>query len=344
MKSLDYSKLFAEVNRQVKEEASKKAARQRELFNKDITSDMRIVAWVDILGFSQMLQNAKTDEELRGLYRKMLFAQEEFGAVTASDDPERTRKINVDFGRSVVALSDGLVVTASANARARSIMSPYDLLMSFIGDIIEAQANCVANGIFLRGGISIGPYYFDNNILLSPALIRAYKLETDRATYPVIIINRSDVDALRKLPGIRCYAPSAEPSRSYFRPFKSPSQRKGERFYFLDYLRFLADPSNHTWSSNADLKKYRNSSSRARIRIMRASYRKTAAMFMWRHRKHVLNAYKQSNSERIRAKYCWLIEYHNKTIRESSSISRKAQIDLQQCGNGRRDASKSCAR
>lgn len=322
------SDLFANIERQVEEEAARKDARRRALREKNISADVRIVAWIDILGFSQMLQRASSDAEMREIYHKLLFVQEQFGAVSASDDPETTQTINVDYGRAVVALSDGLVVTASLNAKARAVMTPYDLLMSFIGEIVEAQANCAANGIFLRGGISVGPYYYDNNVLLSPALIRAYKLETERASYPVIIVNRADVEALRQLPGIRRYAPDAEPSLAYFRPFKSPAQRRGERFFFLHYLGFLSHPDNHGWFSHADRERYAKSSGRNRSRVFTASHRKMAAHFMRRHKKHVTKAYLQTSSESIRAKYRWLVNYHSKTIRGYPSVYDKAQFKL----------------
>ena len=319
---------FAGVERRVQEAAARRAERRRELREKDIAADVRIVAWIDILGFSQMIQHARTDSEMRAAYHKLLFVQEQFGSVTASEDPDTTQEVNVNYGRAVVALSDGLVVTASLNARARQMMTPYDLLMSFIGEILEAQAQCAANGIFLRGGISIGPYYYDNDVLLSPALIRAYKLETERASYPAIIINRTDVEELRRLPGIRRYAPDADPSLSYFRPFKSPAQKKGELFYFLHYLGFLAHPDNHDWYSQADLERYGKSSGRDRGRIYTASHRKTAAYFMWRHKKHVLAAYAKASSERVRAKYRWVMAYHEKTISGYPSVFNKARIDL----------------
>ena len=103
------------------------------------------------------------------------------------------------------------------------------------------------NGIFLRGGISIGPYHYDNDILLSPPMIRAYKLETERVSYPVIIVEQQHIAALRQLPGIKHYAVDAfETDRNPTSVHsKAPAQQKGERFFFLDYLNYLAQLGNH---------------------------------------------------------------------------------------------------
>ncbi|MEA3211692.1 MAG: hypothetical protein QOE70_4749 [Chthoniobacter sp.] len=322
---------FADIDRRVAEKAAKRAQRRKELLEKDIAADVRIVAWVDILGFRQQLEAAKTEAEYRAVYRKMLYVHEQFDAPSASDEPEEQELINRTHGRTVLALSDGLVVTASANAEARESMTIYDLLMSFIGGLVMAQAQCAANGIFLRGGISIGPFYLDNNILLSPALIAAYKLETERASYPVIIVEQRHIARLRKLSGIKQYSEDVEPSQSYFLPFKSPAQRKGERFYHLDYVGFLADPDNYSFFRKRDHKAFQdraNFTNKERDLIFSVSLEKSAAHAATHHKKLLIEAYNATTSSRIRAKYRWLMAYHNRSMRGRSWFFDKAQIDL----------------
>ncbi|MDO8544494.1 MAG: hypothetical protein Q7S40_28980 [Opitutaceae bacterium] len=53
-----------------------------------------------------------------------------------------------------------------------------------------------------------------------------------------------------------------------------------------------------------------------------------AAHLMWRHKKHVTKAYLQNSSERARAKYRWLVNYHSKAIRGYPSVYDKAQFNL----------------
>ncbi len=325
------SDFFAEVDRQVAEKAAKRARRRKELLEKDIAADVRIVAWVDILGFSHQIQQAKTDAEFRAVYRKMLYVHEQFDAPSASDEPEEQEQINKTYGRTVLALSDGLVVTASANAEARASMTLYDLLMSFIGEVAMAQAHCALEGIFLRGGVSIGPFYCDNNILLSPALVRAYKLETERASFPVIIVEQRHVAALRKLSGIRHYAKGCDPSLAYFCPFKSPAQKKGERFYHLNYVNYLSHPENHGFFRDRDRIAFSNRdtfSPRERDRIFDVSHCKSAARATIHHKKQLIDAYNATSSPKVRAKYRWLMAYHNRCIRGYNRFYDEAQIDL----------------
>lgn len=324
---------FEAIERRVEEKAKKRAQRRKELFEKDISTDVRIVAWIDVLGFSNELQKAKTKTELRAVYRKMLLVHDMFDLPSASDEPEEREEINKVYGRMVLALSDGLVVTASARAEAGAMMTPYDLLMSFIDEIITAQAQCALNGIFLRGGVSIGPFYYDNNILLSPALVRAYKLETERATYPVIIVNQSHIAALRKLRGIDHYSKEAEPSRLYFQPFKAPGQRKGERFFYLDYINFLSDPGVYGFFNEAERKaafdrdRY---SPEERDQILQESHIKSAARGMRRHKEKLIEGYLASNSEKVRKKYRWLMKHQNRTLKGYPATYAGALIDMNQ--------------
>ena len=226
----EMAKRFAEIERNVEEAEAKRAQRRKELHEKNIAADVRVVAWIDILGFSNQLQHARTEPEYRAVYHRMLRVQDAFDVPSASDEPDKREDINAAYGRTVLALSDGLVVAASPKAKMRESMTPYDLLMSLVGQIVMAQAHCAMRGIFLRGGISIGPFYYENNILLSPALIRAYKLETERAGYPVIIVTQEDIATLRALPGIECYAKALNPHWDIFFLSKRPVRRRENGF------------------------------------------------------------------------------------------------------------------
>lgn len=328
-----FADTFPDIMKEVQEDAKKRELRRRELHEKDIAAEERIVAWIDILGFSEQLQTARTKEQYRDVYHKMLFVHDAFDSPSASDEPDEQQRINEDYGRTVLALSDGLVVTASPNAEARTVMTPYDLLMSFIGDIVMAQANCAVNGIFLRGGISIGPFYYENNILLSPALVLAYNMETERATHPIIIVDQGHIARLRELKGFNHYAIDAEPSQSYFQPFKAPDHKEGEQFFHLDYLRFLSDPGSHGFYCGADRKAFsdsENNSPEKRDRIFQESHRKSAAAAMCQHKEKVMEAYRAAPSDRVKEKYRWLIDYQNRALDGYPSIYDNARINVKE--------------
>lgn len=119
---------FADIEHRVEENAARRAQRRKELREKNIAADERIVAWIDILGFSHDIQEARTETQFRTVYHKMLFVHEMFDSPSASDEPEERERINKEYGRTVLALSDGLVVTASAKAEARAVTWVFSLI------------------------------------------------------------------------------------------------------------------------------------------------------------------------------------------------------------------------
>jgi len=54
----------------------------------------------------------------------------------------------------------------------------------------------IEKGIFVRGGISIGSFYSDDNIIFSGALVKAVELEK-RAKFPRIVIDKDLIVKLR---------------------------------------------------------------------------------------------------------------------------------------------------
>ena len=273
------------------------------------------MAWIDILGFGDQLAGAKTAKAIRKVYHRLLRVQDYFDLPSASDDPVKQTDQNSVFGREVLAVSDGLVLTASLNTEAAEMMTPYDLLMSFVGELLEAQADCAKHGIFLRGGISKGLFYYEDNVLLSPALVRAYRLESKKAVYPIILIEQKVVRALRRLEGRTDYAKEAEPSLDYFRAFESPKKEDGDSFYFLDYLAHLRSPDSNGWYQDSDRVAYRaEKDSRKKRQILTDSTHAATVRAMGWHKEEVLKAYLDAKSPDVEAKYRWLIDYHNSAI------------------------------
>lgn len=306
---------IAEITRKSQEESAARAARRRAQREKPLETEDRVVAWIDILGFSEQLAGANTPEKLREVYLRLLRVQDYFDLPTASDDPDEQAEQNTVYGREVLAVSDGLVLTASLNSEAGKMMTPYDLLMSFVGEILEAQAFCAIHGIFLRGGISKGLFYFKDNILLSPALVRAYKLESKKAVFPVILIDREVVKALRALYGRKHYSKDADPSLSYFLDFESPNKEKGDSLYFLDYLAHLSSPGSHGWHKDEDRKAFiAEKDSKKRQKIFNASHTAATVQAMGWHKEEVVKAYDAADDPKVKAKYQWIIDYHNSTV------------------------------
>jgi len=55
----------------------------------------------------------------------------------------------------------------------------------------------LTDGILLRGGISIGGHKEDNNMIFSEALVKAYKIEKDKAVTPRILIDSEIIELIK---------------------------------------------------------------------------------------------------------------------------------------------------
>lgn len=71
-----------------------------------------------------------------------------------------------------------------------------------LGNIFEVlshiQLTFIKADIFFRGAVSVSKLYMDENIVLGPALIESYKLESEKAIYPRIILSKEVVEIVKK--------------------------------------------------------------------------------------------------------------------------------------------------
>ena len=58
------------------------------------------------------------------------------------------------------------------------------------------QSIMMTKGFFTRGGVSMGSYYADNNIIFSKGLVNAYLLESKKANYPRVLVDNLIIQKL----------------------------------------------------------------------------------------------------------------------------------------------------
>ena len=140
------------------------------------------VAFLDILGFSNLVKEANTDSTK---LKKLIDAMKAVNViptggkkVTNSNGEERTIDIRTRF------FSDSLVFYT--NKQSENISQLF-FLIRFVQDQLWESGYC------LRGGISIDNMYWpdnDDNITVGQGMLESYKLENEVAIYPRIIISR----------------------------------------------------------------------------------------------------------------------------------------------------------
>ncbi len=134
------------------------------------------VAFIDILGFKNMLKDYSCDDvyQIFTIFKKPL--------VTVFRNGERIVNPS-DFGFKV--MSDSIVIFIDKEEK--------EALFQILATCMHFQATLANQNkpILLRGGIVLGNFYFDGDIMYGKALSDAYLLEDKNAKYPRIITTKS---------------------------------------------------------------------------------------------------------------------------------------------------------
>ncbi len=134
----------------------------------EVKYEQRIVAFVDVLGFSNLVYSKTTDL----ISKYFTFVVEDFQNAVAK------------HGFQFLIISDSIVLsTPDTKENLKTIVV---ILYRLQQKLLEEE------GILIRGGISHGELHLDrdSNIIVGQGLINAYKLESD-ASYPRVILDRS---------------------------------------------------------------------------------------------------------------------------------------------------------
>lgn len=176
-----------------------------------------VVAFLDILGFSEQVTTSKGPAEIRTILRKL----SGFAANRVDDEEE------VEETRSIV-FSDSIV-------RARYIDGPYrsGALFQEVLKLLQVQGEMLAYDVLLRGGMTIGLIHVEGQIAFGPAFIRAYQLESQFANYPRIVIGPEVFQALRTDHRLWAHHHDLEDEIHYQRQLL---HRGDDGFWFIDYL------------------------------------------------------------------------------------------------------------
>ncbi len=142
------------------------------------------VAFVDLLGFSEMVaHDAKASPGDRLFVEKLFEVNREIESKIASS------------GRrfSLTQFSDSIVISLPLDQSA---------VYEFISVVSSYQLLLLSRGLLCRGGISYGKHFSSGSFIFSDALITAYKLESQQAKFPRILVSEDlvqlfDIDKTR---------------------------------------------------------------------------------------------------------------------------------------------------
>lgn len=142
-----------------------------------------IVCAIDILGFSQMIVNSCSD----GFGNKLL------------------KEINYLINKNKQCIIPNKYTHGKIKIFTDNMVVAYPItgdgeqeLEEILENVSEYQFNLALEGLFVRGGISIGDFYINEDIVFGKALLDAHYVESQIACYPRIIIDENSVKMLRK--------------------------------------------------------------------------------------------------------------------------------------------------
>lgn len=253
------------------------------LSNEKLQHD-HLVAFIDLLGWSDKLQSANTYADVAPLLNVLKIFHDEFDLDYAK---RLTPYEKENVGEQVEILSDALVVTLSLNSGNARCHGQYEEIRLKFWDFALAQARCVLEGIFMRGGVSLGYCVKGEGVLLSDGLVNAYELE-GKAKQPVIVVSDELYENWRSVPFFD------EEEASLYTTVDT--REDGSKFRFIDYINVT-------------------------LGILQGESRgMSEEEFLARHKASIMDAIDKvkfsDNPEEVRKKYEWLKHYHNKYAAE----------------------------
>jgi len=278
-----------------------------------------LVAFLDILGFKSKIQTMETDNDFENVYNELELVQSEFAKKSDKLDNKYRRSI----GKKVLVFSDCIVISLNLTSQFARQFGNFDPFLAELHYFGLCQMTCACNGVFLRGGITIGDWFFSNDMLISSALLEAYEIERNIAQFPIISISKNAVNFFRNHPERQNYSHEIDPVNFLFRKYRTET---GQYHHFLDYLQIGFDGSAD-WYTEEDRQRYLSEKNNdKKMRILDRSYSENQKFYLLGHKDALVRAMISNRDERIKDKFLFLLKYHNNFVRKFGSFYSDAKI------------------
>jgi hypothetical protein len=221
-------------------------------------------AFLDVLGFSERIRESyksKTHDLLLGKFHAIL-----------SKAIDRLKKESEETTLYFKSFTDNVVLAQPG------FSEDYETEFGFIlWSLREYQFNMACEGFFIRGGLSIGPLFIDENSVYGTALLEAYELESKHAVNPIVVLSDDSMELV-------------DHHLTYYHGMQPPQVRDVLRGpdgrYFINYL------TESIYEGDSGYK--------------------LATTLIRKHRNNVVNELKKHRSNpRVFDKFAWLAAYHN---------------------------------
>lgn len=158
---------------------------------KIISYEHRVVAFLDILGFRNLLEES-VDAKGNDAPEAIGALSDLFATVRRTwdlDSPD-LRMFSIFGSKQVTTFSDCIAISFLANEP--------DQLFYMLSEIKDLLINLTFKGVLCRGAITIGKLVHTETVIFGPALAEAYTLESKAAVYPRVIVDKAVIRAASK--------------------------------------------------------------------------------------------------------------------------------------------------
>jgi len=200
------------------EKARKRKAKKAEQKSKPAPAyRLAIITFIDILGFGDLVAASDGPAKIRDILSRLAsFAANKSDARDEIDDT------------AAVVFSDSIV-------RVRFLDGPYrsGALFQEVLKLLHVQGEMLADDVLLRGGLTVGLIHVEGQMAFGPGFIRAYRLESEFANYPRIVIGPEVFKTLRDGKILIASHHDLEDEVHYQRQML---KRGEDGLWFIDYL------------------------------------------------------------------------------------------------------------
>lgn len=160
---------------------AKQQADEAQRFENALRYDIRIVAFLDILGWKDRIMSKGNEsgdiaKALGKTLAQLKNVASHFNSLSKLLPEGRKWQGNP----IMTHFSDSLVISVDDDSRGREALQNALLVLT---------SNLIGFGLLLRGGVARGEIFHDGGLVFGPALIQAYELESKIASTPRVILS-----------------------------------------------------------------------------------------------------------------------------------------------------------
>jgi hypothetical protein len=248
---------------------------------KEVRYSPRMVAYVDVLGFRNMVRESEQDpSSIRKIWDILQVTRDQ--VMQMNSVGHRGQHEATPLELQSVMFSDTVVMTQSTSGHscAGALLDWVDVL----------QTTLLEHGVFVRGAIAAGGMHVDGNLMFGPAFLKAYDVES-LAVWPRVVIDPSVL--------------SVQGAAEWLRHMAA---RDKDGLLFVDYLKATLVTAI-SFEVEVALRSGRDAYSHVNAPI--------ACGYFRRHAEQIVESVRRCHWERdakLIQKFHWLAAYHNQTI------------------------------